>query len=62
MTAACARAGLTERYFYESFRDREDLLGAIHVASIQQLDEAMFAALTAAPPTCSSAAAQPPAR
>jgi AcrR family transcriptional regulator len=50
MTGACARAGLTERYFYESFRDREDLLGAIHDASIQQLDEAMFAGLGAAPP------------
>ena len=26
MTAICARAGLTERYFYESFRHREDAL------------------------------------
>lgn len=50
MTAVCARANLTERYFYESFRDLEDLLGAIHDASIQQLDEAMFAALAAARP------------
>lgn len=25
MTAICQRAGLTERYFYESFRDRESL-------------------------------------
>ncbi len=50
MTAVCARAGLTERYFYESFRDREDLLGAIHDASVQQMDQAMFVALAAAPP------------
>jgi AcrR family transcriptional regulator len=50
MTAVCARAGLTERYFYESFSDREDLLGAIHDASVQAMDEAMFAALTATPP------------
>ena len=26
MTAICQRAGLTERYFYESFRDRDALL------------------------------------
>ena len=26
MTAICARAGLTERYFYESFAHREDAL------------------------------------
>lgn len=26
MTAICSRAGLTERYFYESFRDRDELL------------------------------------
>ncbi|WIX98549.1 TetR/AcrR family transcriptional regulator [Amycolatopsis mongoliensis] len=34
MTAVCARAKLTERYFYESFRNREDLLIAVvdHVA------------------------------
>lgn len=50
MTAVCARAGLTERYFYESFRDLEDLLGAIHDASVQRMDEEMFAALAAAPP------------
>jgi AcrR family transcriptional regulator len=50
MTAVCARAGLTERYFYESFRDREDLLAAIHDASVQRMDEEMFAALAAAPP------------
>lgn len=49
MTAVCARAGLTERYFYESFRDREDLLGAIHDESVLEMDEAMFAALMAAP-------------
>jgi len=49
MTAVCARAGLTERYFYESFHDREDLLGAIHDESVQEMDQAMFAALLAAP-------------
>jgi AcrR family transcriptional regulator len=49
MTAVCARAGLTERYFYESFRDRDDLLEAVFDASLRELDRAMFAALDAAP-------------
>ena len=36
MTAICARAGLTERYFYESFPQREDaLLAALeHVCDV----------------------------
>lgn len=29
MRGVCARAGLTDRYFYESFRDREELLAAV---------------------------------
>ena len=29
MTAICERAGLTERYFYESFRSRDELLLAL---------------------------------
>ena len=29
MTAVCARAGLTQRYFYEHFRTRDDLLAAL---------------------------------
>ncbi|MFC4000421.1 TetR/AcrR family transcriptional regulator [Prauserella oleivorans] len=29
MTAVCARAGLTERYFYESFANRDELLLAV---------------------------------
>lgn len=29
MRGVCARAGLTDRYFYESFRDRDDLLGVL---------------------------------
>ncbi|MCW2826609.1 MAG: TetR family transcriptional regulator [Marmoricola sp.] len=36
MTAICARAGLTERYFYESFAHREDaLLAALDQVSSQ---------------------------
>jgi AcrR family transcriptional regulator len=49
MTAVCVRAGLTERYFYESFQDRDELLGAILDACLLEMDEAMFAALAAAP-------------
>jgi AcrR family transcriptional regulator len=50
MTAVCARAGLTERYFYESFRDRDRLLEAMFDAFLLEMDETMFAALDAAPP------------
>jgi AcrR family transcriptional regulator len=50
MTAVTTRAGLTERYFYESFRDRDALLEAIFDAALQEMDEAMFAALAASPP------------
>jgi AcrR family transcriptional regulator len=50
MTAVCAHAGLTERYFYESFRDRDELLLAVFDACTLEMDEAMFRALDAAPP------------
>jgi len=50
MTAVCAQAGLTERYFYESFRDRRELLVAVFDAWVQELDAAIFAALDAAAP------------
>jgi AcrR family transcriptional regulator len=50
MTAVCANAGLTERYFYESFRDRDELLVAVFDACMLEMDEAMFLALDAAPP------------
>lgn len=49
MTAVCSRARLTERYFYESFRDREELLGAVFDVCVLEMDEAMFRALEAAP-------------
>ncbi len=51
MTAVCARAGLTGRYFYESFRGRNDLLLAVFDACVRELDAAIFAALDASPPT-----------
>lgn len=50
MTAVCARAGLTERYFYESFRDRQELMVAVFDACVEELDAAILAAREAAAP------------
>lgn len=50
MTAVCVSAGLTERYFYESFRNLDDLLFAIAESITTELADAMLAALDAAPP------------
>jgi AcrR family transcriptional regulator len=50
MTAVRQRAGLTERYFYESFRDRAELLEAVLDAYLREMDKAMFNALRSAPP------------
>lgn len=45
----CASAGLTERYFYESFENSEDLLCAVYHACVQRLREHMLAALIEVP-------------
>jgi AcrR family transcriptional regulator len=51
MTAVCRAAGLTERYFYESFARREDLLEALFDSvAATALDHAVRAA-DAVPPT-----------
>ena len=50
MTEVCARAGLTERYFYESFRNLDDLLVAIFDDFSVLTHEAIDAALQQAPP------------
>jgi AcrR family transcriptional regulator len=50
MTAVCARARLTERYFYESFAERGELLEAVFDACMREMDAATFRALDAAPP------------
>ena len=50
MKAICARAGLTERYFYESFRDRDELLVAAVDAVIAEIDAAMLEAVRRSPP------------
>jgi AcrR family transcriptional regulator len=47
----CARAGLTERYFYEQFADREALLVAVFDHVIEIVFSATFAAVQAAAPT-----------
>ena len=49
MTTVSSRAALTERYFYESFGDRRQLLVAVFDACVEQLDDAILAALDAAP-------------
>lgn len=45
MTAICLQAGLTERYFYESFRAREDLLLAVVDEIAEQVRSAVVVAL-----------------
>lgn len=49
MTAVCARAGLTERYFYESFRDRDALIRAMTDEVADEVVAAITTALAAAP-------------
>jgi AcrR family transcriptional regulator len=50
MTAVCARAGLTERYFYESFRDRDELLLAVYDACVQEAFDVLEDAIQSSPP------------
>ncbi len=47
--AVCDEAGLTERYFYETFEDREDLLAAIYDLLIQDSATAVLEALLGHP-------------
>lgn len=44
----CARAGLTERYFYESFANREDLLCAVYERHMALQQERIAAAVLTA--------------
>lgn len=46
----CGLAGLTERYFYESFRDREACLAALYDELASRLEERTLAALRATGP------------
>jgi AcrR family transcriptional regulator len=45
MTAVCSAAKLTERYFYESFRNRDELLLAVLDRTAEQIRLAIVAAL-----------------
>ena len=49
MKGICAEAKLTERYFYESFNNTEELLCAAYVQEANRLREKMHAAIQAAP-------------
>lgn len=49
MTEICRTAGLTERYFYESFRTRDELYVALLDGLGDELRDAVFAALDDAP-------------
>jgi AcrR family transcriptional regulator len=46
----CAAARLTERYFYESFKNREALFLAVYEAAVDRMRAAVAAALAAAGP------------
>jgi AcrR family transcriptional regulator len=46
----CRQAGLSARYFYESFSDRDDFVGAVYDWVIADLAATTQAAVTAAPP------------
>jgi AcrR family transcriptional regulator len=46
----CRQAGLSARYFYESFSDRDDFVGSVYVWVIAELAATTQAAVTAAPP------------
>jgi len=45
----CARAGLTERYFYESFKDREALLLTVYDRIVGEAAEVVLRAVADAP-------------
>src|ERR1700744_5036585 len=49
MTAICARAKLTERYFYESFASRDELLIAVFEELTERIRGVIVAALEVAP-------------
>lgn len=48
MTGVCQRAGLTERYFYESFPSLDDALVAVLEEIAEEIEQRTIAALAAA--------------
>ncbi|MFI6172687.1 TetR/AcrR family transcriptional regulator [Nocardia sp. NPDC051052] len=49
MGSVCERAGLTQRYFYEHFHNRDELLDALHETMISDLITRTVAAVEAQP-------------
>ena len=47
MTAICGRAGLTERYFYESFRNRDALFLSLIREVVERIEQAVVTAAAA---------------
>ncbi|MEX1669388.1 TetR/AcrR family transcriptional regulator [Zhongshania guokunii] len=43
----CKQAGLTDRYFYKTFSDTEDLLAAVYTESLDQIQSGVIAAINA---------------
>jgi AcrR family transcriptional regulator len=50
MRGVCAQAGLTERYFYESFRGLDDLLETMYDTIARENDRALLDAMRSTPP------------
>jgi AcrR family transcriptional regulator len=50
LRAVCAAAGLTERYFYESFANREALLAGVHARLVDELSAGLREAFAARRP------------
>ena len=50
MRGVCAAAGLTDRYFYESFADRDSLLLAVWDRTLDDLIATVLSAMSTAPP------------
>ncbi|CAM2921486.1 TetR/AcrR family transcriptional regulator [Skermania piniformis] len=55
--AVCRAASLTERYFYENFTNRDELVAAVFAAVEREVDATVQAAVAAAPPAAVAAAA-----
>lgn len=53
----CAAAGLTDRYFYESFANVEALLAAVHASLVERLREALLRESVDSPAWAGDAAA-----
>lgn len=55
--SVCRHAKLTDRYFYESFADRDELLLAVYDDVAEQAQRALIEAVTSAPPDAVARAA-----